>query len=214
MRLDLRVYVITDPGAGDHEDLARAALAGGATVVQLRDKRATSRRLYEVAVRLQHLVAEAGVPLIVNDRVDVALAAGAAGVHLGPDDLPVGSARRILGSSGIVGASAGTVAEAVEAERAGADYIGAGPVFATATKPDAGVPIGLEGLRRIAAAVRVPVVGIGGITAENAGSVIAAGASGVAVISAVVATEDKVGAARAIRQAVDATLAQRGAEVR
>lgn len=210
MKIDPRLYVITDRTLGGHEDITRAALAGGATVVQLRDKQASSRRLYEIALRLRHLLADANIALIVNDRVDIALAADTHGVHAGPDDLPVAAARRILGSARVVGASAGTISEAVEAERAGSDYLGVGPVFPTGTKPDAGAPIGLEGLRRIASSVTIPVVGIGGITADNAGKVIEAGAAGVAVISAVAAADDRVRAVRAIRRAVDVALARQG----
>jgi thiamine-phosphate pyrophosphorylase len=208
LKIDPRLYVITDSTLGGHENITSAALAGGASVVQLRDKQASSRQLYEIALRLRGLLAGANVPLIVNDRVDIALGADAQGVHVGPDDLPVPVARRILGSARVVGASAGTIAEAVDAERAGADYLGVGPVYPTGTKPDAGAPIGLEGLRRIASSVAIPVVGIGGITADNAGDVIEAGAAGVAVISAVAGAEDRVRAVRAIRRAVDVALAR------
>jgi thiamine-phosphate pyrophosphorylase len=210
--LDLRVYVITDRSfrGRSHEEVARAALEGGATVLQLRDKRAPARQLVEWARRILDLARQAKVAFVVNDRVDVALAAGADGVHVGEDDLPVADARRLLGPGRIVGASAGTVDEALRAEREGADYLGVGPVFPTATKPDAGDAIGLEGLRRIARAVRVPVVGIGGITAENAAEVVRAGAAGVAVISAVADAEDMREATRRLREAVDDALKERG----
>jgi thiamine-phosphate pyrophosphorylase len=208
LKIDTRLYVITDGTLGGHENITSAALAGGATVVQLRDKQASSRQLYEIALRLRGLLAGANIPLIVNDRVDIVLGADAQGVHVGPDDLPVAVARRILGAARVVGASAGTVAEAVDAERAGADYLGVGPVYPTGTKPDAGAPIGLEGLRRIASSVTIPVVGIGGITVDNAGDVIEAGAAGVAVISAVAGAEDRVRAVQAIRRAVDVALAK------
>jgi thiamine-phosphate pyrophosphorylase len=208
LKIDPRLYVITDGTLGGHEDITSAALAGGASVVQLRDKQASSRQLHEIALRLRGLLAEANIPLIVNDRVDIVLGADAQGVHVGPDDLPIAVARLILGSARVVGASAGTIAEAVDAERAGADYLGVGPVFPTGTKPDARAPIGLEGLRRIASSVTIPVVGIGGISADNAGDVIEAGAAGVAVISAVAGAEDRVRAVQAIRRAVDVALAK------
>lgn len=214
--LDLRVYVITDRGfrGRSHEEVARAALAGGATFLQLRDKRATARELVVWARRLRELAREAGVPLVVNDRVDVALAAEADGVHVGEDDLPVPDARRLMGPRGVVGASAGTVEEAVRAERDGADYLGVGPVFPTATKADAGEAIGLEGLRRVVRAVRIPVVAIGGITADNAAEVVRAGAAGVAVVSAVAGADDMVEAARRLRQCVDRALRERGGAIR
>lgn len=208
MKIDPRLYVITDATLGGHENITSAALAGGASIVQLRDKQASSRQIYEIALRLRGLLAGANIPLIVNDRVDIVLGVDAQGVHVGPEDLPIAVARRILGSARVVGASAGTVAEAVDAERAGADYLGVGPVYPTETKPDAGAPIGLEGLRRIASSVTIPVVAIGGITADNAGDVIEAGAAGVAVISAVAGAEDRVRAAQAIRRAVDVALAK------
>jgi thiamine-phosphate pyrophosphorylase len=212
MRFDLRVYVITHAGfrGRSHEDVARAAVAGGATALQLRDKESAGRALVATARRLVALANPAGVPVVVNDRVDVALAAGADGVHVGEDDLPVADARRLVGPERIVGASAGTVEEARRAEQEGADYLGVGPVFPTATKADAGEAIGLDGLRKIVAAVRVPVVGIGGITVENAAQVVLAGAAGVAVVSAVAGADDMVEATRRLRQAVDLALRARG----
>ena len=212
MRFDLRVYVITHAGfrGRSHEDVAQAAVAGGATALQLRDKESAGRALVAPARRLVALANPAGVPVVVNDRVDVALAAGADGVHVGEDDLPVADARRLLGPERIVGASAGTVEEARRAEQEGADYLGVGPVFPTATKADAGEAIGLDGLRKIVAAVRVPVVGIGGITVENAAQVVLAGAAGVAVVSAVAGADDMVEATRRLRQAVDLALRVRG----
>lgn len=212
MELDVRVYVVTDRGfrGRSHEEVARAALDGGATILQLRDKRATGRELVEWARRLCGLARSRGVPVVVNDRVDVALAAEAAGAHVGEEDLPVADARRLLGPGRIVGASAGTVEEALQAQQQGADYLGVGPVFPTATKPDAGEAIGPEGLRRIVQAVRIPVVAIGGITVDNAAEAIRAGAAGVAVISAVASAEDMVEATRRLREAVDAALRERG----
>ncbi|MER3456051.1 MAG: thiamine phosphate synthase [candidate division GAL15 bacterium] len=212
MQLDLRVYVITDRSfrGRTHEQVARAALRGGATAVQLRDKQATGRELLQWARQLRDLTRAAGVLFLVNDRVDVALAVHADGVHVGQEDVPVADARQLMGPGRVVGASAGNVEEALQAEQASADYLGVGPVFPTATKPDAGEAIGVDGLRRIVQAVRLPVVAIGGITADNAGQAIRAGAVGVAVISAVAAADDMVAATRQLREAVDAALRERG----
>ncbi len=203
MRLD--VYVITDagqhPGRG-HLDIARAAIAGGATAVQLRDKQASAGDLYRDALAMAELCRAAGVLFIVNDRVDVALAAGADGVHLGTDDLPVAEARRLMGPGRIIGFSAATPEEARQARADGADYLGAGPVFVTGTKADAGVPIGPSGLAAVCAATDLPVVGIGGVTSASAPAAIAAGAAGVAVVSAVAAASDMAAATRALAEAV------------
>jgi thiamine-phosphate pyrophosphorylase len=196
---DWRLYVITDEqlgGGRSHEDQARAALAGGAGVIQLRDKHASSRRLYDAAVAIRAMTRAAGALLIINDRLDIALAADADGVHAGPDDLPVAEARRLLPGK-IVGASAGTVEEAIAAERDGADYLGVGAVYeARGSKADAGAPVGPERVAAVRAAVRLPIVGIGGIKAANAAAVIRAGADGVAVITGVVAAPDITAAAR------------------
>lgn len=210
-RVDLSIYIITDRSAGrrrSHEEVATAAIAGGATVVQLREKTLSTRQFLEVAVRTHDATRRAGIPLIINDRVDVALAVDADGVHVGPDDMPVSVARRLLGPDRIIGASAGTVAEAVEAERDGADYLGVGSVFATPSKADAGAPIGTRTVQAIVQAVRIPVVGIGGITPDNAAAVINAGAVGVAVISAVANADDIRAAVRHLVEVVRA--AQRG----
>ncbi|HIC94918.1 MAG TPA: thiamine phosphate synthase [Anaerolineae bacterium] len=201
--MDWTLYVITDRRWGrSHLEVARAAIAGGATAIQLRDKEATTRELIEVGLALRELTRERGVAFIVNDRVDVALAVDADGVHVGQDDMPAKLARRLMGPK-IVGVSAGSVEEALRAEADGADYVSASPVFATPTKPDAPPPTGLEGLRAIAEAVRIPVIAIGGINEDNVGEVIRAGADGVAVISAVVAAPDIAEAARRLRQRIE-----------
>ncbi len=212
LRRALAVYVLTDRrlqrGRGEVE-VVEAALAGGATAVQLRGKGLPGRALYELAVRLTAVCARRGALCLVNDRVDVALAAGAHGVHLGQDDLPAAAARR-LGPGLVVGVSAATGQEAVAAGADGADYLGVGSVFATATKADAGTPIGLVGLARVARASDLPAVAIGGVTPANAAAAIAAGAAGVAVVSAVVAADDVAGAAAALAAAVGTALAARG----
>ncbi len=207
MRVDWSVYVITDRRtAGDRSllDIVQAAIRGGATVVQLREKEASTRAMIELGQALLEITRAAGIPLIVNDRVDVALAIGAEGVHVGQDDMPAAMARRLIGPDRILGVSARTVEEAIQAQRDGADYLGAGDVFGTPTKPDAGAPIGVEGLARIARAVSIPVVAIGGVTPQNASAAIEAGAVGVAVISAVVGAPDPEAAARRLREVVEA----------
>jgi len=187
------LYVITDAGLSkgrSHAEVLREAIAGGASVVQLRDKGLTTRELVSEGQKLRSLTREMGALLIVNDRIDVALAVEADGVHVGPDDMPVALARELVGPHRILGASAGTVAEARAAQAEGADYLGVGSVYPTRTKADAGEPIGPDGLAHIVASVSIPVVGIGGISEIDVDEVIAAGAEGVAIISAVVAADD------------------------
>jgi thiamine-phosphate pyrophosphorylase len=205
LRRALEVYVLTDPDLTAGRpllDVVRAALAGGAGAVQLRDKRLPARDLCALGRALAALCAEHGALFVVNDRLDVALACGAAGVHLGQDDLPAAAARALAGPDFVVGVSASTPEEALEAARAGADYLGTGAVYATATKPDAGAPIGVRGLRRVVESVPLPVVAIGGITAANAAEAVAAGAAGVAVVSAVMAAPDPGAAVAELRRAV------------
>ncbi|MBM3469889.1 MAG: thiamine phosphate synthase [Armatimonadetes bacterium] len=207
MGFDPSVYVIADRAFGRGrllEDLVTAAVTGGATMVQLREKVWSAGRVVEAGRRLLEITRRAGAPLIVNDRVDIALAVGADGVHLGPDDLPVADARRLLGPEKIIGASAATVEEALMAQAEGADYVGVGSIFPTSSKPDAGEAIGVEPLTRIRAAVGIAVVAIGGITYDNAAQAIRAGADGVAVISAVVGADDVAGATRRLLEAVRA----------
>jgi thiamine-phosphate pyrophosphorylase len=170
--------------------VVRAALRGGAPAIQLRMKDAPAREMAEVARALAAETRAAGALLFVNDRVDVALAAGADGAHVGQDDLPAAAARRIAPPGFLVGVSAETAELALRAQAEGADYVGVGPVYATGSKADAGDAVGVERIAQVAAAVRIPVVGIGGITIANAPAVLRAGAAGVAVISAVMRTEN------------------------
>jgi len=203
-RLDL--YVILDGRLGGGRDVveqARAAVAGGADAIQLREKGQETGELVELARRVGRVVREGGALFIVNDRVDVALAADADGVHLGQDDMRVDDARRLLGPDRIVGASAGNEREWVAVAGRGADYVGVGPVYPTASKPDAGAAIGPAGIAAMRARADIPIVAIGGIAAENLAPVIAAGADGVATISAVVSQPDIAAAARRIKYAID-----------
>jgi thiamine-phosphate pyrophosphorylase len=187
-----------------HEEVARLALAAGARMIQFRDKNLDSRSLFETACRLRTLTRSHGGLLIVNDRVDIAVAAEADGVHLGEDDLPLREARRILRPGMILGASAGTVEAAIAAERIGVDYLGVGAIHeARGSKPDAGEPMGVALLRAVRRSTNLPILAIGGIDAGNAGQAIRAGADGVAVISAVAGAEDVESATRGLLEAID-----------
>ena len=218
MRLNLRLNAIVDPErAGGHQlaDLAARCVRGGATLVQLRDKRSETRALIETARAIKHALAPFAAPFVVNDRVDVAMAAGADGVHLGQDDMAVEDARRLLGPNAIIGLSVKSVEEADAARLDLIDYVGSGGVYATSSKQQKAAPIGPAGLARIVATLRrrvpnLPICGIAGIDASNAGEVIAAGADGVAVISALSLVPNPESAARELRAIVDAVLAKRG----
>ena len=203
-----RLYVIVDRaacGANDPADVTARAIRGGADVIQWRDKSATSRSLLETARRLLTITRPAGIPLIINDRVDVARAAQADGVHLGQDDLPLHEAREILGAGRLIGQSTHSLDQAIRAEQEGADYIGVGPIFATPTKPD--YPrVGLSLIREVTSRVRVPCVCIGGIDAENAPQVAESGAQRIAVVRAVCAAADPEAAARRLKQLIAAML--------
>jgi thiamine-phosphate pyrophosphorylase len=216
-KVDLRLYALVDPehaGGRTLAELARLVAQGGATLVQLRDKRGDTRAMVERARAIKAALAPFGVPLLINDRVDVALAAGADGAHVGQDDMAVADARRLLGRDAIVGLSVKTPAQAEAAPIDLLDYVGIG-VFATTSKDNPDPPIGPAGLARIAAVFRrrvphFPLCGIAGIDASNAADAIAAGADGVAVISALSLAADPQAAARTLRGSVDAALAQSG----
>lgn len=204
---DWSLYLVTDrelAGGRSLVEVVRAAIAGGATLVQLREKEATTREMLELAQGLLAITRPLGIPLIINDRVDVALAVDAEGVHVGQDDMPASIVRRLIGPNKILGVTASDPEEAHQAVADGADYLGCNAVFYTPTKPDTGEPLGIEGLQDLVEAVSIPVVAIGGIKAENAGEVIRAGAAGVAVISTIMAAEDPQETARALRAAVEA----------
>ena len=211
-RIDYSLYLVTDRALARGRPLAdvvRAAVAGGVTCVQLREKEISAREFAAAARELLALLRPLGVPLIVNDRIDVALAAGADGVHVGQQDLSVADARRLGPPGWIVGVSAESVADAARAERDGADYVGASPVFATPTKTDHAPPLGLDGLRALRAATKLPLVAIGGLHVGNARETIRAGADGLAVVSAIVAADDPRAAAAELRREIAAA---KGAE--
>ncbi|MEN6521983.1 MAG: thiamine phosphate synthase [Armatimonadota bacterium] len=197
------LYVITDgrfePDRG-HIAITAAAIAGGAPVVQLRETNLADRDLLEVARRIRTLTLDAGITFIINNRLDIAIACNADGLHIGQDDFPASAARKILGPSAIIGVSTSNVEEALKAETDGADYVGVGPVFSTMTKLDAGEAVGLETVTRIKQAVRLPVVAIGGISISNIRSVALAGADSAAVISAVTGAPDMAGAVKALSE--------------
>lgn len=183
--------------------MARAALAGGARIVQLRDKTANGAQLLRFAQELRELTTRHDALLLINDRIDIALASAADGVHLGPDDLPLSVARQLLPFQ-IVGASCGTIEEARNAESYGADYIGVGAVFDTQTKSDAGAAIGLENLRAIVLETTLPVAAIGGITRENIAEVVRCSAKMACVVSAISGATDELEMEARTRELVDA----------
>jgi thiamine-phosphate pyrophosphorylase len=219
MSADLRLYALVDPeraGGRDLAGLAAALVRGGATLVQLRDKRGATRAMVETARAIRSAIAPLGVPLLVNDRADVAFAAGADGVHLGQDDMTVEDARRLLGPHAVIGLSIKTLEQAAQAPIEQLDYVCIGGVFATTSKDNPDPPVGLAGLRSIFAKIRardadLPIGAIAGIDARNAADVIAAGVDGIAVISALSLAGDPNAAARDLRGIVDAALARRHA---
>ena len=197
---DYSIYLVTDDGCLQGRaliDCVREALEGGVTLVQYRAKTASSAEMYAEALQLKALCDSFNVPLIINDRLDIAMAVGAAGVHLGQDDLPCAAARKLLGEDYIIGVSAHNPAEAKTALQSGADYLGCGAVFGTATKADV-QKLGTDGLAAICKAKGLPVVGIGGVTADNYREVRAAGADGAAIVSGILAQPDIRATVRAI----------------
>lgn len=204
---DLSLYLVTDRGLSKGRstvDIVRAAVAGGVTCVQLREKECSTRQLVAEARAVREVLAGTGIPLIINDRIDVALAVGADGVHLGQTDMLIADARRVVGRSMLIGISAECVNDAVRAEAQGADYVGISPVFATPTKTDTAPALGLDGVAAIREAVSLPLVGIGGIKPGNAAEVIRAGCDGVAVVSAIVSAPDPRKAATELKKIIHA----------
>jgi thiamine-phosphate pyrophosphorylase len=208
-----RLHVITDAtmqARFSHAELARLAAAGGADTIQFREKRPwTTRTLIEEAVAMRRAVDGFPVTLVVNDRVDVAAAAGVAAVHLGRDDVDAGTARRLLGPLTLIGGTANSLEEALRVAATDVDYLGVGPVFGTRSKANPAPALGVDGFRAIVRAVRKPVIAIGSITADRVGALLEAGAHGVAVISAVVGQSDPAAATRQFRDAIDAWLGAR-----
>jgi thiamine-phosphate pyrophosphorylase len=217
VKVDLSLYVLVDPvrAAGRPlEEVATAAVRGGATLVQLRNKRSETRELVEQARAIKRAVAQSNAPLLVNDRVDVALAAEADGVHLGRDDLDPVTARRLLGAKAIIGATVRGEQDVASLAPDAIDYVCIGGVFATASKDNPDPPIGLQGMAHLARLVRerapgLPIGAIAGIDESNAAAVMDAGAEGIAVVSAVTAATDPEAAARRLRAIVDAAKAKR-----
>jgi thiamine-phosphate pyrophosphorylase len=217
MNVDLRLYALADPAVSGGRSLADLAksIAGSATLVQLRDKHGSTRTMREEARALIGVLAPLDIPLLINDRVDVALAAEADGVHIGQDDMSPADARLLLGKTAIIGLSVKTLEQAREARLDLLDYVAIGGVYGTTSKDNTSAPIGVDGLRAIAQAIRArkagfPICAIAGINAGNAAGTIAAGADGVAVISALSMAPDPALAARTLRTAVDVALEQRG----
>ncbi len=197
-KVDYTLYLCTDRGlmtTDTVEESVELAIDGGCTVIQLREKQCSSRDFYELALRVKGITARRGVPLIINDRVDICLAAGADGVHVGQSDLPACQVRRLLGPDRILGVSARSLEEALEAQENGADYLGVGAMYATSTKTDAQV-VSMETLRAIRGAVQIPIVVIGGINRDTLEPFRGMGIDGLAVVSAVVAQQDIRAAAR------------------
>jgi thiamine-phosphate pyrophosphorylase len=187
------------------EECVEQAVRGGCTLVQLREKNASSREFYETAARVRKITANLGVPLIINDRADIALAVNADGVHLGQDDLPLDAARRLMGEDKIIGVSAGSLDEARAAADMGADYLGVGAMFATGTKTDAN-PASMDELRRIRAEIKLPIVVIGGINKNTVPLFAGTGIDGIAVVSAIVSQKDVCGAARELKALFHSTM--------
>jgi thiamine-phosphate pyrophosphorylase len=204
--IDYSLYLVTDRGLARGRstlEIVKAAVDGGATVVQLREKDCSTLEFIEQALAIKDLLQARRIPLIINDRLDVAQAVRADGVHLGQTDMPLDMAKGILGDSMLIGISAESFEDAIAAEKGGADYLGVSPIYATPTKTDTAPPLGLAGLRQIRKAVRLPLVGIGGLNRENSADVIRNGADGVAVVSAIVAADDPEAAARMLRRIIE-----------
>ncbi|ATW28651.1 thiamine phosphate synthase [Candidatus Formimonas warabiya] len=200
--MNYQLYLATDRGLLGQKDLCTSveeAIYGGVTVVQLREKDVSTKDFWEIACQIKKITEKYQIPLIINDRLDIALAVDAEGLHIGQEDMPMEVARKLLGPQKIIGVSAATVEEALTAEKQGADYLGVGAVFPTDTKKDAG-HVGLEQLKQIKAQVKIPVVAIGGIHVGNAWSVMETGVDGICVISAILCQKDVRKAADTLRK--------------
>ena len=204
-KVDYSLYLVTDRALSlgrSNLEVIQAAVRGGVTVVQLREKEATTKEFYQEGLKIKAYLKAGNIPLIINDRIDITLALDADGVHLGQEDMPIDVARKILGPEKIIGASVFTSEEAKIAEALGADYLGLSPIFITQTKPELIQHLGMEGIPLLREAVQIPVVGIGSINRGNAYEAVKAGLDGVAVVSAICSQEDPRAAAEAIRKEV------------
>ena len=200
--IDYSVYLVTDRRNKTDEEflnIIEEAIKGGTTVVQLREKTASTKEFYDLALRVKEITSRYGVPLLINDRIDIALAIDSEGVHIGQDDMPADIAREIIGEDKILGVSASTVEEAKKAENDSADYIGSGAVFPTATKDDAD-SVSKEELKEIVDSIDIAVVAIGGITVENASSLKDSGIAGFSVVSAIMSAEDPKEASKKLKE--------------
>ena len=204
--IDYALYLVTDRWLARGRstlEIVKAAVSGGVTCIQLREKACSTREFIAQALAIKTFLGTRKIPLIINDRLDVALAVEADGVHLGQSDMPLEMAQKIAGPSMLIGISAESVQDAIAAENGGADYLGISPIYATPTKTDTAPPLGLPGLREIKKRVHIPLVGIGGLNASNAAEVIRNGADGVAVVSAIVAADEPETAAKHLKQIID-----------
>lgn len=193
MKVDYSLYLVTDRNflkGRKLKDAVEDAIKGGVTLVQVREKDISTKEFYKTALEVKEVTDEYKIPLIINDRIDIAQAVNADGVHLGQDDMPLSIARKILGDDKIIGISVGNVQEAKEAEKGGADYVGIGAVFFTGSKKDIDTPIGIEGLQKIVHSISIPSVAIGGVNKINTPEIMKTGTDGIAVISAILNNED------------------------
>ena len=206
------LYLVTDRGLCGQkslEDIVLQAVKGGVSCVQLREKDISTRLFVEEAQRIKEILAPYKIPLIINDRIDIALACGADGVHIGQDDMPYATARLLMGEKAIIGLSVETWDDVEESQKLDVDYIGVSPVFATPTKTDTKGAWGLEGLAKIKAFSCHPLVAIGGLNESNARETVAAGADCIAVVSAICASPDPEAAARRLNNIIEAAMSQR-----
>lgn len=205
---DLSLYLVTDRSLSLDRPLksvVEAAVRGGVSMVQLREKDATSKEFYELAMKMKACLKPYNVPLIINDRLDIALACDAEGLHIGQNDMPYEVARRLMGKNKIIGLSVESIQDAKDANDLDVDYIGISPVFDTQTKTDTSKALGLDGIKEISRISRHPSVGIGGININNAADIISAGADGISVVSAIMSAQDPMESARQLRNIVDRT---------
>ncbi|MBV4419835.1 thiamine phosphate synthase [Clostridium tyrobutyricum] len=202
MAVDYSLYLVTDRRFIGGKPLKKAveeAIIGGVTLVQIREKSASTREFYNVALEVKQVTDHYNVPIIINDRIDIAQAIDADGVHLGQSDMPLSIARKILGDKKIIGISTGTIEEALEAESGCADYIGIGTIFNTGTKKDTDNPLGVAGLKKVYDSVNIPAVAIGGINHENFKDILSTGVDGIAVVTAILRSKDITSAAKQLK---------------